>query len=810
MVVPNSTDSNTDQFSTGSNPDHVTILSSSSKTTKRSSKEVSMTSTPSNSDSSKILQKTIKIVSAAAEVKKSIMRNSSEYVDRDGGDENSSTGSASQTKKVSFRYSRQSFNTIDTERIRSYMREYKMGAERFLNDRFNKDGRVDVEEIYPYTGWTEAEDDSMNETVWIAGHEFASLTADAFRRPFMFMPDTLGAKQRRILHEMALSLGLYHGSCGEKNYSKTISRRMVIAVHPSGLLFAPGITRPPSIPIRNCKPWFYQSSSSDKTSSPLSPNSSITPVKNNLTDDAQASFQPSRTVVDATDAALSDIRRLVSDPSRCLRPSIDKLDFNTLLSLNLTSITPPSLNDLEGPGSICDFFLINTPEELATCAKELHDTNPRELGFDLEMANVSKYCCTTCLVQLATSEKCYVIDVLAPGVWAQMRAHLGCFFSNPNIVKIGHCIGGMDVSSLHRDFGIFVVNAFDTWEAAKTLKLKQHGLASLCEHYGLKDDGTYAKLKSVYQRSDWKKRPLEKENVRYARYDVRYLVLLRQLLMRDLCRTQLLGDDSETLRLALEQSLGRASENESISSAEDDDEGYFTPTELDHSGQSSARMLVAKAKKKKIFGTDDLQHHENLLKVLKSSQKCCTQIWTHKREIPTRCDAFRNIQRREGPRWLSCQTSVFEELFKWRQKVAIAEETLPGLICSTELLVSIAYKCPVTLQELKRVSFFLPELMEEANYLGQMLTLIKRILKLEGDSKRLKKLDELEMTEAALSDNTAKRENHVQTSVASKEIANVQPRDLRFGMPFFFRVGAGIAIGGVIAMLFTRRRGTWR
>lgn len=76
----------------------------------------------------------------------------------------------------------------------------------------------------------------------------------------------------------------------------------------------------------------------------------------------------------------------------------------------------------------------------------------------------------TCLVQLALNNgKEYVIDSLAPGVWESVGG-LAPLFANPDIVKVGHAIGGLDVRCLHRDFGIFVVNAFDTYEAAKCLR----------------------------------------------------------------------------------------------------------------------------------------------------------------------------------------------------------------------------------------------------------------------------------------------------------------------------------------------------
>lgn len=51
-------------------------------------------------------------------------------------------------------------------------------------------------------------------------------------------------------------------------------------------------------------------------------------------------------------------------------------------------------------------------------------------------------------------------------MWEAVSTLLGPIFANPNIVKIGHGIMGGDIPALFRDFGIIVVNAFDTQEAS--------------------------------------------------------------------------------------------------------------------------------------------------------------------------------------------------------------------------------------------------------------------------------------------------------------------------------------------------------
>mgnify|MGYP000959671050 CR=1 FL=1 len=172
------------------------------------------------------------------------------------------------------------------------------------------------------------------------------------------------------------------------------------------------------------------------------------------------------------------------------------------------------------------------------------DTNKlSEIAFDMEMYNQGT-AVRTCLIQLTsnTMQKDYIIDPLAAGVWDAIPSHLGPLFSDPSILKIGHGIGGMDCSSLHRDFGILVVNAFDTCEASSIARQSKGGLnlAALCKHYGLQTWEHYRDLKDRFQTTNWCKRPLSEEALEYGRYDVRYLITLRRLLMRDLIKMDMI------------------------------------------------------------------------------------------------------------------------------------------------------------------------------------------------------------------------------------------------------------------------------
>ena len=244
--------------------------------------------------------------------------------------------------------------------------------------------------------------------------------------------------------------------------------------------------------------------------------------------------------------ARQKIEALIDQPGDSFRDECDALDLDRLQHASLATIAPPRY----GPPDD-SWMMVDSAETMQQCAFELAKAQPSFIAFDLEAFNQSKYAQLTCLLQIATDalDKIYVIDTLAPGVWEKV-SELAPLFGDPSIVKIGHSIAGLDIRSLHRDFGIFVVNAFDTYEAAHVLRLPSQGLAAVCEYYGMRDSETYKSLKQIYQTCDWTVRPLTQPMLQYARYDVHFLIPLRELMVRDLTRDAWGSPQSEALLVA--------------------------------------------------------------------------------------------------------------------------------------------------------------------------------------------------------------------------------------------------------------------
>jgi exosome complex exonuclease RRP6 len=69
-----------------------------------------------------------------------------------------------------------------------------------------------------------------------------------------------------------------------------------------------------------------------------------------------------------------------------------------------------------------------------------------------------------------------------------------------------------------RDFGLYLVNLFDTGQAARVLGYPSASLAHLLErHVGVSPD-------KRYQLADWRLRPLPDDMLAYARTDTHYLL----------------------------------------------------------------------------------------------------------------------------------------------------------------------------------------------------------------------------------------------------------------------------------------------
>ncbi|XP_030393363.1 exosome component 10 isoform X1 [Gopherus evgoodei] len=160
----------------------------------------------------------------------------------------------------------------------------------------------------------------------------------------------------------------------------------------------------------------------------------------------------------------------------------------------------------------CHF--ISTLDELVELNEKL--VSCKEFAVDLEHHSYRSFLGLTCLMQISTRMEDFIIDTL------ELRSDMYILneaFTDPAIVKVLHGADS-DVEWLQKDFGLYLVNMFDTHQAARLLHLGRHSLDHLLKLY------CHVETDKRYQLADWRIRPLPEEMIQYARDDTHYLLYI--------------------------------------------------------------------------------------------------------------------------------------------------------------------------------------------------------------------------------------------------------------------------------------------
>ena len=129
-------------------------------------------------------------------------------------------------------------------------------------------------------------------------------------------------------------------------------------------------------------------------------------------------------------------------------------------------------------------------------------------------------------MQISTREANYLVDTLQLRSDVQLMNEV---FTNPKIVKVLHG-ADFDIQWLQRDFGVYIVNLFDTGQASRVLEYPKKSLAYLLDLFcGITAD-------KQYQLADWRIRPLPKEMEKYAIQDTHYLLYIYDRIKNELAK----------------------------------------------------------------------------------------------------------------------------------------------------------------------------------------------------------------------------------------------------------------------------------
>jgi exosome complex exonuclease RRP6 len=167
---------------------------------------------------------------------------------------------------------------------------------------------------------------------------------------------------------------------------------------------------------------------------------------------------------------------------------------------------------------------IDTERDLQELALSLSDCT--EFALDLEAHSHRSFGGIVCLMQITVhDDQNYLIDTLK--LHDCINKHMAAPLANPAIVKVMHGADS-DIPWLQRDFGLYVVNLFDTGRAARALRLASASYAHLLHHYvGIVADKSH-------QLADWRERPLSATMQQYAIQDTYYLLQMYPYIKYDL------------------------------------------------------------------------------------------------------------------------------------------------------------------------------------------------------------------------------------------------------------------------------------
>lgn len=167
--------------------------------------------------------------------------------------------------------------------------------------------------------------------------------------------------------------------------------------------------------------------------------------------------------------------------------------------------------------------LLTTTEEIEALATVL--TQHDMIALDTEFLRENTFFPIVALIQIATDEESWLVDPLA--LKPDELKPLLDVFENPKVLKILHA-SQADQECLYTSYGVVATPSLDTAAAASLTGYGDNvGLAKLVKEV------LGVSLQKGHARTDWTKRPIQEQLLRYAHLDVQYLLpLARQMLAK--------------------------------------------------------------------------------------------------------------------------------------------------------------------------------------------------------------------------------------------------------------------------------------
>ncbi len=175
-----------------------------------------------------------------------------------------------------------------------------------------------------------------------------------------------------------------------------------------------------------------------------------------------------------------------------------------------------------------DYRLLTTDDEIFECAKDFEKKPFVSVDFEGEF-NLHCYGEHLCLVQIFSGDEYFIIDPRSQKV---TKKGLEAFFSS-DVEKLWFDCQS-DLALIRKNYELDCKNIYDIRVLALLIEEKGN-LTSLVEKYlGIFNEEGENKKKN--QQANWMKRPLEPSLIEYALNDVKYLHLLKPILLEEVER----------------------------------------------------------------------------------------------------------------------------------------------------------------------------------------------------------------------------------------------------------------------------------
>ena len=184
-------------------------------------------------------------------------------------------------------------------------------------------------------------------------------------------------------------------------------------------------------------------------------------------------------------------------------------------------------------------MLIQNQADFDTAIAHLKKANV--IAVDTEFHRERTYYPELCLIQVGTEEEAYAIDPLVGDLDLQPLLDI---LIDPRVVKIFHA-ARQDLEIFQQLTGIILPNVFDTQIAAMAL-----GFGEQISYINLIERTLGTRLSKAQQLTNWQKRPLTDQQLRYALDDVVYLIKAYRNIcdrLKSKSREDWLADEEERL-----------------------------------------------------------------------------------------------------------------------------------------------------------------------------------------------------------------------------------------------------------------------